>query len=71
MNRRSALAQPLPLVFGSDLSGVVASIAPGAEPFKPGDEVFGVPNERFTEACAEYVYGIRAEFFMTQITTTD
>jgi NADPH:quinone reductase-like Zn-dependent oxidoreductase len=50
---KSALPQPLPLVLGADLSGVVDSIGPGVEQFKVGDEVFGVTNERFTGACAE------------------
>jgi len=51
---KSALPQPLPLVLGSDLSGVIDSIGPGVEPFKVGDEVFGVTNERFIGAYAEY-----------------
>ena len=51
---KSALPQPLPLVLGSDLSGVIDSIGPGVEQFRVGDEVFGVTNERFTGAYAEY-----------------
>jgi NADPH:quinone reductase-like Zn-dependent oxidoreductase len=51
---KSVLPQPLPLVLGSDLSGVIDSIGPGVEQFKVGDEVFGVTNERFTGAYAEY-----------------
>ncbi len=51
---KSALPQPLPLTLGSDLSGVIDSIGPGVEAFKIGDEVFGVTNERFTGAYAEY-----------------
>jgi len=51
---KSALPQPLPLILGSDLSGVIDSIGPGVEQFKVGDEVFGVTNERFTGAYAEY-----------------
>jgi NADPH:quinone reductase-like Zn-dependent oxidoreductase len=50
----SALPQPLPLILGSDLSGVVDSIGPGVEKLKTGDEVFGVTNECFTGAYAEY-----------------
>ena len=50
----SVLEQPLPLVLGSDLSGVVDSIGVGVEVLKVGDEVFGVTNERFTGAYAEY-----------------
>ena len=51
---RSAMAQPLPLTLGSDLSGVVHAVGPGVEGFKIGDEVFGSTNERFTGAYAEY-----------------
>jgi NADPH:quinone reductase-like Zn-dependent oxidoreductase len=51
---RSALPQPLPLTLGSDLSGVIDSVGPAVEGFEPGDEVFGVTNERFTGAYAEY-----------------
>jgi len=51
---KSALPQPLPLTLGSDLSGVVDSVGRGVEGFEIGDEVFGVTNERFTGACAEY-----------------
>ena len=50
----SVLEQPLPLTLGSDLSGVVDSIGAGVEELKVGDEVFGVTNERFTGAYAEY-----------------
>src|SRR4029450_6326522 len=51
---KSILEQPLPLTLGSDLSGVVDSIDAGVEVVKVGDEVFGVTNERFTGAYAEY-----------------
>ncbi|MGH8527782.1 MAG: NADP-dependent oxidoreductase, partial [Gammaproteobacteria bacterium] len=51
---KSALPQPLPLTLGSDLSGEVHSIGPGVEGLKIGDEVFGVTNECFTGAYAEY-----------------
>jgi len=51
---RSVLPQPLPLILGSDLSGVVHSIGSGVEELNIGDEVFGVTNESFTGACAEY-----------------
>jgi NADPH:quinone reductase-like Zn-dependent oxidoreductase len=53
-NGKSALPQPLPLILGSDLSGVIDSVGFGVEQFKAGDEVFGVTNERFTGAYAEY-----------------
>jgi NADPH:quinone reductase-like Zn-dependent oxidoreductase len=51
---KSALPQPLPLTLGSDICGVVDSIGPGVEEPKIGDEVFGVTNEHFTGAYAEY-----------------
>src|SRR5918996_2909055 len=51
---KSALPQPLPLILGADLSGVIDSIGPGVAELKVDDEVFGVTNERFTGAYAEY-----------------
>jgi len=51
---KSALPQSLPLILGSDLSGVVDSIGPGVARLNIGDEVFGVTNDRFTGAYAEY-----------------
>lgn len=51
---KSALPQPLPVILGSDLSGVVDSVGPGVAEFEVGDEVFGVTNERFIGAYAEY-----------------
>jgi NADPH:quinone reductase-like Zn-dependent oxidoreductase len=50
----SALPQPLPLTLGSDIAGVIDSVGAGVEQFKVGDKVFGVTNERFTGAYAEY-----------------
>jgi NADPH:quinone reductase-like Zn-dependent oxidoreductase len=51
---QSVLSQPLPLVLGSDLSGVVEDVGPGVSAFHPGDAVFGVTNSQFTGAYAEY-----------------
>src|ERR1051325_8216600 len=51
---RSVLAQPLPLTLGSDLSGVIESVGPGVDDFDVGAEIFGVTNESFTGASAEY-----------------
>jgi NADPH:quinone reductase-like Zn-dependent oxidoreductase len=42
------------LILGSDLSGLVDSIGAGVKDLQVDDEVFGVTNERFTGACAEY-----------------
>jgi NADPH:quinone reductase-like Zn-dependent oxidoreductase len=51
---KSALDQPLPIILGSDLAGVVEAVGPGVSEFKPGDEVYGATNEQFTGAYAEY-----------------
>jgi NADPH:quinone reductase-like Zn-dependent oxidoreductase len=51
---KSALSQPLPLILGSDLSGVVEDLGSGVSGFHPGDDVFGVTNSQFTGAYAEY-----------------
>ena len=51
---KSVLPQLIPLTLGSDLSGVVHSVGPRVERFTMSDEVFGVTNERFTGAYAEY-----------------
>ena len=51
---KSAINAPLPLVLGSDLSGVVEAIGPGVTQFQPGDEVFGVTNSQFIGAYAEF-----------------
>jgi NADPH:quinone reductase-like Zn-dependent oxidoreductase len=50
---KSVLPQPLPLILGSDLSGVEA-IGPAVTALKPGIEVFGVTNRQFTGAYAQY-----------------
>jgi NADPH:quinone reductase-like Zn-dependent oxidoreductase len=51
---KSALHQPLPIILGSDLAGVVEAVGPGVSEFKPGDEVYGATNAEFTGAYAEY-----------------
>jgi NADPH:quinone reductase-like Zn-dependent oxidoreductase len=51
---KSVLPHPLPLTLGSDLSGEVDSVGAGVDELQVGDEVFGVTNERFTGAYAEY-----------------
>jgi NADPH:quinone reductase-like Zn-dependent oxidoreductase len=50
----SALPQPLPLVLGADLAGIVEGVGSSVTNFKLGDEVFGVTNSQFTGAYAEY-----------------
>ena len=49
----SVTTPQLPLILGSDLSGVVESVGSGVESLKPGDEVYGVTNENFIGAYAE------------------
>ena len=47
---KSVLLQPLPLVLGSDLAGVIEEVGPGISNFRPGEAVFGVTNAQFTGA---------------------
>jgi NADPH:quinone reductase-like Zn-dependent oxidoreductase len=51
---KSALPQPLPLTLGSDLSGEIVAMGPGASELRAGDQVYGVTNPRFIGAYAEY-----------------
>ena len=46
--------QPLPLVLGAELSGVVEAIGAGVSGFNRGDEVYGATNEQYSGAYAEY-----------------
>lgn len=46
--------QPLPIILGSELSGIVEAIGAQVSGFKLGDEVYGATNEQFTGAYAEY-----------------
>jgi NADPH:quinone reductase-like Zn-dependent oxidoreductase len=46
--------QPLPLVLGAELSGVVEAIGAEVSGFNSGDEVYGATNEQFSGAYAEY-----------------
>ncbi len=52
--RQGKLHQPLPLILGSELSGIVEAIGADVSGFKTGDEVYGATNEQFTGAYAEY-----------------
>lgn len=51
---KSELHQPLPLILGSELSGVVEAIGADVSGFKTGDEVYGATNDLFTGAYAEF-----------------
>jgi NADPH:quinone reductase-like Zn-dependent oxidoreductase len=46
--------QPLPIILGSELSGIVEAIGSEVSRFKLGDEVYGATNEQFSGAYAEY-----------------
>ena len=46
--------QPLPLILGAELSGIVEAIGAEVSEFEPGDEVYGATNEQFSGAYAEY-----------------
>jgi NADPH:quinone reductase-like Zn-dependent oxidoreductase len=46
--------QPLPLILGSELSGIVEATGAGVSGFKAGDEVYGATNQQFSGAYAEY-----------------
>lgn len=51
---KSKVSPQPPLTLGSDLSGVVEQVGPGVTDFAPGDEVYGVTNEQFCGAQAEF-----------------
>jgi NADPH:quinone reductase-like Zn-dependent oxidoreductase len=46
--------QPLPLILGAELSGIVEAVGAQVSGFKLGDEVYGATNEQFSGAYAEY-----------------
>ena len=51
--QKSVVKSPLPIILGSDLAGVVDSVGPGVDQFKPGDEIYGVTNPQFIGAYSE------------------
>jgi NADPH:quinone reductase-like Zn-dependent oxidoreductase len=46
--------QSLPLILGSELSGIVEAIGAEVSGFELGDEIYGATNEQFSGASAEY-----------------
>jgi len=46
--------QPLPLILGAELSGIVEDIGADVSGFNVGDQVYGATNAQFTGAYAEY-----------------
>ena len=51
---KSVVQTPLPLMLGSDLSGVIEEVGPGVSAFQAGDEIYGVTNRNFCGAYTEY-----------------
>jgi NADPH:quinone reductase-like Zn-dependent oxidoreductase len=50
----SGIPQSLPLTLGSDIAGTVEGLGESVAGFQIGEEVYGVTNDQFTGACAEY-----------------
>jgi NADPH:quinone reductase-like Zn-dependent oxidoreductase len=51
---RIGLALTLPVTLGAELSGVVVQVGDGVKDLARGDAVFGVTNDRFVGAYAEF-----------------
>ena len=51
---KSGIQDTLPLILGSELSGIVDAVGAGVAGFRRGDEVYGATNEQFTGGYAEY-----------------
>jgi NADPH:quinone reductase-like Zn-dependent oxidoreductase len=45
---------PLPVTLGADLAGIVVKVGDDVEDLSPGDAIFGVTNDRFVGAYAEF-----------------
>jgi NADPH:quinone reductase-like Zn-dependent oxidoreductase len=54
-NLRSFREYPLPFILGWDVSGVVESVGTEVTLWKPGDEVYSLPNPARNGAYAEYI----------------
>ena len=46
--------QPLPIIIGSEISGIVEAIGEKISEFKVGDEVYGATNQQFSGVYAEH-----------------
>ena len=51
---KSGVKVTLPLILGSDLSGVIEEVGPGVETFHVGQEVYGVTNPDFCGAYTQF-----------------
>ncbi len=50
---KSGIKQPLPLILGSDISGIVEAVGSEVPEFMPGEDVYGSTNPRFTGGYTE------------------
>jgi NADPH:quinone reductase-like Zn-dependent oxidoreductase len=48
---KSVVQSPLPLILGSDVSGVIDAVGPGVSAFQAGDDIYGVTNP---DCCGAY-----------------
>jgi NADPH:quinone reductase-like Zn-dependent oxidoreductase len=51
---KSVVHSVLPLILGSDVSGVIEAVGPGVSAFQVGDDIYGVTNPDFCGAYTEY-----------------
>ncbi len=51
---KSVVESPLPITLGSDVCGEIEAVGAGVTDFKLGEEVYGVTNQQFIGAYAEY-----------------
>ena len=51
---KSVVQRSLPLILGSDVSGVIDEVGPGVSAFQTGDDIYGVTNPDFCGAYTEY-----------------
>jgi len=56
---KSGIQEHLPLILGSELSGVVDTVGAGVAGFRQGDEVYGATNGQFTGACTQNMRSLR------------
>lgn len=52
--REGKIPQPLPLILGAEISGIVEKVGTESLDFAPGTEVFGLTNELFTGGYAQH-----------------
>jgi NADPH:quinone reductase-like Zn-dependent oxidoreductase len=68
--RSGKIPQPLPLVLGAEVAGIVEKLGPGVSSFAPGDYVFGLTNDLFTGGYAEHAV-VQADTIAKKPRTTD